>query len=665
MNHPEDLQGLDVIRLIGLGGVGRHGVLDEERRDGQTFLADVLMHVDTREAATSDDLTATVNYAVVARGVVDVLEGESVNLIETLAARIADVALAQPRVVEVEVTVHKPEAPVGVPFTDVQVTIRRGGFSHAGAADSRREAAGVPLMGDDVGPAGAPSVPVMAAAAPGAAVIPVAGVDEGVPAPEERPGADAGSDPLSAEPDVPVDVVLALGGNIGDVRATLRAAIGDMDELPEFTIRTVSPLARTAAVLQPDAVPQPDHLNTVVLATTTLSPLGLLEMVHALETKHGRQRQERWGERTLDVDIIMYDGVSSSDPKLSLPHPLANERAFVLVPWAQADPSAFLPGLGGGPVAVLAETAPDRSGVRWLALDWLDRTTAGARNEIAVLDEIAAPDVVAPPMVLAEPIGGPDPELLEIAGEADAEPVSAVPDDELHVPDDELQVPDEDDGGDAVEVESVDVPEPQPVEDVADLPVKPDAQPELEADADLAPETLLVSEPAVHAELEAAPDVEPERDLGLDSDLGRDTPAEVDDEQDDAHHGEPDPVGEPEVLTQSAPQIGYEPHEDDEDDEDDDPAAQPAPGRDPADEAEPEPQAQNESENDSENDLRVGDGPVSAAPAMGATHTGPAAGATPEPWRGPPSGTDTDTPAAQAPALTPRWQPLLRDLPSE
>ena len=160
MNHPEDLQGLDVIRLIGLGGVGRHGVLDEERRDGQTFLADVLMHVDTREAAASDDLTATVNYAEVARGVVDVLEGEPVNLIETLAARIADVALAQPRVVEVEVTVHKPEAPVGVPFTDVQVTIRRGGFSHAGAADSRPEAAGVPLMGDDVGPAGAPSVPV-------------------------------------------------------------------------------------------------------------------------------------------------------------------------------------------------------------------------------------------------------------------------------------------------------------------------------------------------------------------------------------------------------------------------------------------------------------------------------------------------------------------------
>ncbi|MCL2595076.1 MAG: 2-amino-4-hydroxy-6-hydroxymethyldihydropteridine diphosphokinase, partial [Promicromonosporaceae bacterium] len=75
---------------------------------------------------------------------------------------------------------------------------------------------------------------------------------------------------------------------------------------------------------------------------------------------------------TLDIDLICYDSLVASAPDLTLPHPRAAERAFVLVPWAQMDPTAELPGLGGGPIAALAATAPDADGIRWLALDWCE-----------------------------------------------------------------------------------------------------------------------------------------------------------------------------------------------------------------------------------------------------------------------------------------------------
>jgi dihydroneopterin aldolase len=115
----------DRVEVRGIRATGRHGVLPEERRDGQPFVVDVRLELDTRAAAATDDLSATVDYSVVARRVVDVVAGDAVDLVETLAQRIADACLDDERVDAVEVTVHKPEAPVGVPFDDVVVTIRR------------------------------------------------------------------------------------------------------------------------------------------------------------------------------------------------------------------------------------------------------------------------------------------------------------------------------------------------------------------------------------------------------------------------------------------------------------------------------------------------------------------------------------------------------------
>lgn len=115
----------DRITLVGLRGTGRHGVLAAERAQGQTFSVDLVVETDTRRAAASDALADTVDYGVLAQAVVDLVEGEPMDLIETLAARIAQRCLATAGVDAVQVTVHKPDAPITVPFDDVTVTITR------------------------------------------------------------------------------------------------------------------------------------------------------------------------------------------------------------------------------------------------------------------------------------------------------------------------------------------------------------------------------------------------------------------------------------------------------------------------------------------------------------------------------------------------------------
>ena len=116
----------DEIRLTGIRATGHHGVYAHERREGQEFVADVTLHLPLRAAAASDDVADTVHYGELAEGVVAVLAGPPVDLLETLAQRIAEAALGYALVDAVDVTVHKPAAPIPVPFGDVSVTIRRG-----------------------------------------------------------------------------------------------------------------------------------------------------------------------------------------------------------------------------------------------------------------------------------------------------------------------------------------------------------------------------------------------------------------------------------------------------------------------------------------------------------------------------------------------------------
>jgi dihydroneopterin aldolase len=115
----------DRITVRGISAHAHHGVYDWEREKGQTFRVDAVLELDTAPAAAGDDLDRTVNYAELAQRLHAVLTGEPVALLETLAQRLADVCLANPLVDAVEITVHKPEADLGVPFDDVLVSIRR------------------------------------------------------------------------------------------------------------------------------------------------------------------------------------------------------------------------------------------------------------------------------------------------------------------------------------------------------------------------------------------------------------------------------------------------------------------------------------------------------------------------------------------------------------
>ena len=143
-------------------------------------------------------------------------------------------------------------------------------------------------------------------------------------------------------------VVLALGSNLGYRLNNLQGGLDALFDTGGLAFVAVSPVYETSAVGGP---PQPDYLNAVVLADCWLPAPMLLERCHASEAAFERVRTEVWGPRTLDVDLIVYGDEVSNDPELTLPHPRAHERAFVLAPWLDVDPDSVIP--GRGPVAVL------------------------------------------------------------------------------------------------------------------------------------------------------------------------------------------------------------------------------------------------------------------------------------------------------------------------
>ncbi len=155
-----------------------------------------------------------------------------------------------------------------------------------------------------------------------------------------------------------VPVLLAFGANLGDRGETIFAAQRDIAKAAGIEKFVASPLHETIALTaegpDPDA---PRYLNGVATAQTTLSPHDLLDLLQHIENKHGRVRDVHWGDRTLDIDLILFGGRVIKDERLTVPHPRAHERDFVLSPWLALDPNAVL--MGHGRVATLLERIDD------------------------------------------------------------------------------------------------------------------------------------------------------------------------------------------------------------------------------------------------------------------------------------------------------------------
>lgn len=381
---------LDVITLRGLHVEAAHGVFDFEHDAPQPFIVDCALWVDTSASASSDDIADTVSYALVADEITSIVSGPSVKLIETLGNAIAMRLLRLAHVLGVEVTVHKPQAPLEQPFADVSVTVHRGQVplavpssassspdvsASAGASDSARDrslideanhtgsvATGGDMADDDrlanLGES-ALVVDTDSSSSRPSALVPVLTLDSEV---------DEVSDQGEDCPASPVRVVLALGGNIGDVPSTFASAIEALIDDARFDVVNVSPILRTLPVLNENQEPQSDYWNAVVLVDTDLTPREVLDVAHELEDAAGRERSEHWGARTLDIDIVDYAGISYDDGVLVLPHIRAHSRAFVLAPWLMADSSAQLDGVE---VEKLFNDASDKDGIIDAVEDWL------------------------------------------------------------------------------------------------------------------------------------------------------------------------------------------------------------------------------------------------------------------------------------------------------
>lgn len=381
---------LDVITLRGLHVEAAHGVFDFEHDAPQPFIVDCALWVDTSASSSSDDIADTVSYALVADEITSIVSGPSVKLIETLGNAIARRLLRLAHVLGVEVTVHKPQAPLEQPFVDVSVTVRRGQVplavpssassspdvsASAGVSDSARDrsfideaghpgsvATGGDMADDDrlANLSESASVVDTDSSSPRpSALVPVLALDSEV---------DEVSDQGEDCPASPVRVVLALGGNIGDVPSTFASAIEALIDDARFDVVNVSPILRTLPVLNENQEPQSDYWNAVVLVDTDLTPREVLDVAHELEDAAGRERSEHWGARTLDIDIVDYAGISYDDGVLVLPHIRAHSRAFVLAPWLMADSSAQLDGVE---VEKLFNDASDKDGIIDAVEDWL------------------------------------------------------------------------------------------------------------------------------------------------------------------------------------------------------------------------------------------------------------------------------------------------------
>lgn len=256
---------MKTVEIKGIAVKACHGVLAQEKVNPQNFIIDIAFGYDCLKAAKSDDIADAVNYAEVCEVAHNVCANNSFNLIEKLAYEIAFSITERFRAIRnISVTVHKPQAPVDIPFGDISV-----------CANLER-----------------------------------------------------------------VKTVLSLGSNVGDRKAMLDGAVSALENVRGIEILKVSDYIATAPY---GGVAEGEFLNCACLAECLLSPRELLEVIHGIENGFGRIRKERWGNRTLDIDIIFFGDKIIAEDGLSIPHPDYANRGFVLAPIKQIAPNFVCP----------------------------------------------------------------------------------------------------------------------------------------------------------------------------------------------------------------------------------------------------------------------------------------------------------------------------------
>ncbi|MBR6328928.1 MAG: 2-amino-4-hydroxy-6-hydroxymethyldihydropteridine diphosphokinase [Lachnospiraceae bacterium] len=259
---------MDKISIKGLEVFAHHGVFEEERRLGQNFIVDLELFLDLSLAGESDDLRLSVDYGKVCRFVECFMRENTYDLIESAAERMAQALLLEYReqLKEVEITIEKPNAPVGLPHKGCSVTVHRGWHT----------------------------------------------------------------------------AFISAGSNMGDKRRYLEGALEAFCSHHAFEVVAVSDIFETAPYGYTD---QDDFLNMAFEIRTLVSPQTLLGFCKELEARAGRRKTERWGPRTLDLDIVFYDEavINSDEGGLTIPHPDMRNRFFVLYPLRQIAPGYMHP----------------------------------------------------------------------------------------------------------------------------------------------------------------------------------------------------------------------------------------------------------------------------------------------------------------------------------
>ena len=303
-----------LITLKGMEFFTHLGVRSEEKEQGQKIIIDLDLSCYYLRGILSDDLEETVNYSAVYDFVKEKAEAARNDLIEYLAGKIADGVFDRfPLVAELSLTIKKPFAPIKGKFDYMAFTLTQSRDNESVAAQGTEGAHA--LTSDTEGLTDETIVDVQEL------------TDSSKMLAEDATGTKS-----STKNELPHVVYISLGSNIGDRAGHLIYALRRLEDTPGIRLERISSLYET---LPWGKTQQRDFFNAVAVLQTSLDPLAILDICQAIENERGRTREIKWGARSLDLDLIFYDDLELNSERLTLPHPLYQERDFVLIPLAE------------------------------------------------------------------------------------------------------------------------------------------------------------------------------------------------------------------------------------------------------------------------------------------------------------------------------------------